>query len=123
MDLTILDENLNFMIASLELDGEECHLKHGPAGTKNPPAVDYLCQRLGNKNSSEVSQELRIPICKECAEALQDTDWILAYCTYCHKSQWIYRPLAKLYYPPGNGIYWMDVCPHCAEIATEYDGE
>jgi len=119
MDLHLLDENLNMMVAKLELEGENCHLKHGPNGDR-PPAVDYLCQRLGDQKTGDVLQELRVPICKECAEALSNENWILAYCTYCQESQWIYRPKAKIKHPDGNGIYWLDVCPHCAEVANEY---
>ena len=124
MNFELLDENLGLMMAKVELMGETCHLKHSkddPA--ENHPAVDYLCQRLGDQRTGEVTSEIRIPVCAECVEALHNEDWILAYCTYCNKSQWIYRPYAKVEHPKGNGIYWMDVCPHCAEIANEYKGE
>jgi hypothetical protein len=124
MDFTELDFNFEMMMASVELAGENCHLKHShldPA--ENHPAVDYLCQKLGDTETGIATQELRIPICQECAEALYDEKWILCYCTYCHESQWIFRPKSKVKHPGGNGIYWMDVCPHCAEIANEYKGE
>ena len=124
MDFTTLDENLALMIANIELEGETCGLKH----SKNDPAenhyaVDYLCQIIGTKNDGSDTQELRIPICKECVSALNDKDWILCYCTYCHESQWIYRPKSKIGHPDGNGVYWLDVCPHCAEIVNEYKGK
>ncbi len=124
MNLDKLDRNIELMIATLELEGETCHLKHSSVDpAENHPAVNYLCQNLGNKETGEVSQQLRIPICQECVEALYDPDWILFYCVYCHKSQWLYRPLAKQEYPEGNGIYWMDVCPFCAEVKDEYGKE
>jgi len=121
MDFTELDFNFEMMMARVELAGEDCHLKHSHLDpVENHPAVDYLCQKLGDTKTDIEIQELRIPICQECVEALYDEDWILAYCTYCHASQWIFRPRSKVEHPPGNGIYWMDVCPHCAEIANEY---
>ena len=123
-DFTLLDEALSDLIARAELEGQTCGLKH----SKDDPAedhlaVDYLCQNLGNQKTQEATSQIRIPVCKECAEALYDEDWILAYCIYCHKSQWIYRPYAKMDHPSGNGVYWCDVCPFCAEIANEYKGE
>jgi hypothetical protein len=124
-NIELLDDSLNEMVSRIELEGECCGLKHSnkdPA--ENHQAIDYLCQRLGNqKNSDDIHQELRVPICSECIEALTDTNWILIYCTYCHKSQWICRRLAKKEYPKGNLIYWLDVCPFCAEIADTYTGD
>lgn len=123
MDFTELNNDLSMLIARAELDGEVCHLKHSeddPA--EDHPAVDYLCQKMGDQETGEVKQELRIPVCAECAEALYDEDWILCYCTYCNHSQWIYRPYSKVEHPDGNGVYWLDVCPYCAEIANEWKG-
>lgn len=123
-DLNTLDESLNTMMAGLELENSICGLKHSTKDpAENHPAVDFLVQNLGSTKSGEVSQQLRIPVCSECIEALGDEDWILMYCTYCHKSQWVYRPKAKYNYPKGSIIYWLDVCPFCAEVANEYKGE
>jgi hypothetical protein len=124
MDFETLDENLGLLMAKLELEGEHCRLKHSKADpAENHPAVDYLCQKLGDQETGEVKQEIRIPVCKECAEALYDEDWILCYCTYCHESQWIYRPYSKVEHPEGNGIYFLDICPHCAVVEDTYDKE
>ena len=124
MDLNLLDEQLNMMLSRAELEGETCGLKHSKEDpSENHPAMNFLCQKLGNKKTKEGHQELRIPICEECSEALYDTDWILVYCTYCQKSQWISRGLAKKSYPPGNKVYFLDVCPFCAEVANEYKEE
>jgi hypothetical protein len=121
LDFEDFDRNINLMMAKLELEGETCGLKHSKVDpSENHKAVDYLCQNFGDMESGEVKQELRIPICKECTEALYDEDWILCYCVYCHHSQWIYRPYAKMAHPPGNGIYWCDVCPFCAEVEDKY---
>lgn len=123
-DLNILDGELNDMMALIDLENDTCCLKHSnedPA--ENHQAVDYLVQNLGNPKTDEVYQQLRIPVCAECIEALEDPNWILMYCTCCNKSQWVYRPKAKYHYPKGNQIYWMDVCPFCAEIANEYKGD
>lgn len=120
MDLDLLDEQLNMMLARAELEGETCGLKHSKKDpSENHPATNFLCQKLGNKKTKEGYQELRIPICEECSEALYDVDWILMYCTYCHKSQWVNREFAKKGYPPGNQVYWLDTCPFCAEIADK----
>ena len=123
--LDILDEEINLMMAKVELAGEYCHLKHSeydPA--ENHPAVNYLCQNLGDKETGEVKQTLRIPICEECSESLYDENWILVYCTYCNKSQWILRRLAKFEYPEGNLIYFLDICPFCAKVKDDlkHDG-
>ena len=121
MEFDTLNENLEMMIARLELEGEPCGLKHSKEDSaENHPATNYLCQRLGDQETGVPLQELRIPICEECAAALYDEDWILVYCTYCHKSQWIFRPQAKNNYPDGNLIYWLDLCPFCAEVMGEY---
>jgi len=120
-DLEMVDEQINNMMDRIELEGETCHLKHSKEDpSENHPVIDYLCQNLGDQYSGESIHQLRIPICKECLEALNDPLWILVYCTNCNNSQWIYRPYAKLNYPDGNGVYWLDVCPFCAEIANEY---
>lgn len=123
-DLNVLDENLNTMIARIELDNEHCGLKHSKEDpAENHQAIDFLVQNLGNPQTGEVYQQIRVPICDECMAALDHPDWILMYCVNCHKSQWVYRPKAKYNYPEGNQIYWLDVCPFCAEVANEYKGE
>lgn len=120
-----LDESIELMMTKLELEGQTCGLKHSKYDpSENHPAVDYLCQGLGNPKTNSTKQKLKIPVCAECAEALYNTDWILVYCVYCNRSQWIYRPRAKNDYPKGNIIYWLDVCPHCAEVVNEWqEGE
>jgi hypothetical protein len=123
-DLNVLDDDLNIMIAQFELNDEFCGLKHSSEDpAEEHPAVDYLKQNLGNPKTGEAYQQIRIPICEECIVALTDPNWILMYCINCNKSQWVYRPKAKYDYPEGNRVYWMDVCPFCAEIANEYKGE
>jgi len=117
---TLLGEELGYMVARAELENETCGLKHSykdPA--ENHQAIDLLVQKIGNTKTEEATQEIRIPVCAECADALYDDNWVLVYCIYCHKSQWISRRLAKNEYPAGNLIYWTDVCPHCAEVADK----
>ena len=119
--MNFLDENLNIMVTRIELEGQTCNLKHSkndPA--ENHPAVNYLCQGLGFNKTNESLQEIRIPICQECLEAMHDPDWILVFCTYCHASQWIFRPKAKFTYPEGNGIYFLGTCPLCAKNTDEF---
>jgi len=120
-DFKLLGRSFNDTIAFTELEGQTCGLKHSiedPA--RNHKAVDYLCQNLGDQGTEEITSQMRIPVCTECVVALNDPSWVLAYCTYCNKSQCIYRPLAKNEHPEGNGIYWLDVCPFCAEVMNEY---
>lgn len=120
-DLDLLDSALDNLVAQAELEGATCALKHSkfdPSG--NHPAVNYLCQGVGDTETKVTEYAVRIPICEECMEALYNEDWILVYCINCNKSQWIYRPLAKRGHQGGNIIYWLDVCPHCAEIANKY---
>jgi len=125
MEFQQLDRLLGEMVARAELSGETCGLKHSEADpAENHLAVDFLCQDLGDQKTGGIKQELRIPICAECAEALLDPNWILCYCVFCQCSQWIYRPYAKTKHPEGNGIYFMDVCPFCAEVINEWrEGE
>lgn len=124
MNLDELDEKISMMLSRLDLEGETCGLKHSvedPA--ENYPAIDYLCQNLGDQETGDIYQQIRIPVCAECAEALFDTNWILMYCTYCHASQWVYRPKAKYEYPKGNRIYWQDVCPFCVDNEDRPDDD
>jgi len=107
--------------AMLELEGEKCCLKHGtddPA--ENHPAVDFICQNIGREEVTDdgisvdvIEATLRIPVCKECIEALYGDDWVLLYCVGCNSSQWVCKRLSKRIYPPGLHIKWMDVCPNC----------
>lgn len=120
MDIQISSEDLNFILEQAELENETCNLKHSKEDpAENHPAVEYLCQRLGNKKTDTVYQEIRVPVCLECAEAIDNPNWILMYCIFCFKSQWVYRPFAKYNYPPGNLVYFLDVCPFCAEVVNE----
>lgn len=121
-DFKLLNRSFNDAIARMELEGQTCGLKHSSEDpAQYHKAVDYLCQNLGNQKTGEASSQMRIPICAECVEALYDPSWVLAYCIYCNRSQWIYRPLAKNEHPEGNGIYWLDVCPFCAEVMSDYE--
>ena len=120
MDTSILYKDLNFILERAEIENETCHLKHSKEDpSENHKAVEYLCQRLGDKNTGTIYQEIRVPVCLECAEAIVNPKWILMYCVFCFKSQWVYRPFAKYNYPPGNLVYWLDCCPYCAEIANK----
>jgi len=120
MDIPVSYEDLNFILEHAEIENETCNLKHSKQDpAENHKAVEYLCQRLCDKNTGAAYQEIRVPVCLECAEAIVNPEWILMYCIFCFKSQWVYRPLAKYNYPPGNLVYWLDVCPFCAEVVNE----
>ncbi len=113
---SVLDDNINNFIDRLSLENETCCLKHGPKEMeiKAPPAVDFLCQHIGFKDDNIATEVLRIPICKECAEALLNPEWLLVYCVGCNSSQWIFKP--KAYNKVTEGIIWLDECPECKEI-------
>jgi len=111
------DFEIQNIIDSFELDGETCCLKHNDIIKRK--AVDYLCQNFKDKYGK--IDELRIPICGECAEALCGIEWILLFCIYCGRSQWVYRPKAKLKYGKNVHVVWMDICPWCSEVTDDYD--
>lgn len=115
----IIEFNKGFqnLIDNIELEGTNCVLDH--KDDKKRKAVDYLCQRFKDKHGK--IDELKIPVCGECAEALYGNEWVLCFCIYCGRSQWIYRPLAKLQYGKDVHVIWMDICPWCSEVTDLYD--
>ena len=100
-----------------ELVHENCVLNHGPDTREEDfPAVDYLVIPIGYKedNTVEVSaREMVIPICKECASALQGEEWTLLYCIECTSSRWVCRQFAKNRYR--HHILWLRGCPDCSK--------
>lgn len=120
-----LEDNVfNKIMAFAHLTDRTCGLKHSKEDSaKEHPAIDYLCQNIGNKVTGEYVEQLQIPVCEECVNALSDENWILVYCLECNNSQWIYRPKAKKNYPEGNLVYWLNECPHCIEVKDKYKKE
>lgn len=106
-----------------DLTHEFCELNHGPATRReNFPACDYIIMPFGYKESSvvEVSvREMLVPVCLDCAMALQSGEWTLLYCFECCSSQWVYRQLAKNSYR--HHILWLRGCPHCSS-ESEFGG-
>ena len=98
------------------LTEEWCELNHGPhTGTLKIPAVDYLVQPFGYSHSDieEVSvRDMVVPVCIECAQALQGNEWTLCYCFECNSSQWLSRKYARLRYR--HNILWLRGCPRCS---------
>ena len=97
------------------LEEECCELNHGPdTGHLKIPAVDYIIQPFGY-SASEIEEvavrELVVPVCSDCASALQGNEWTLVYCFECCSSQWIYRRYAKNQYR--HHILWLRGCPKC----------
>jgi len=111
------NDGLQNLIDIIELKGTNCVLDH--KDDKKREAVDYLSQRF--KDKYDKIDTLRIPVCGECAEALCGVDWVLLFCIYCGRSQWVYRPKAKLKYGKDVHVIWMDICPWCAEVTDNYD--
>jgi len=98
-------------ISEIDLIGKECDLWHFPG--EHREAVATLCQNFKAPDMSMV--ELRVAVCKDCMEALQDYNWILYYCVGCHESRWASRELSRKIYPFGNLVYWIRECPECYE--------
>ena len=129
MDDEITDE----LHSRLDLIGEHCHLKHSAEDpAENHPAIDYLCQDFGQEasvdfghaiNENFVSFSIRIPICKECVEALLGEEWVLCYCIHCNSSQWVCKKYSRLQFPFWMHIKWMDECPICYEAEEEFEDD
>jgi len=112
--LELLDEQLNLFIAQIYLVDEKCHLNHG-SGVLSPPAVNYLCQYIGDTSTGHIDGLLRIPICVECLAALHDENWLLFYCLKCNSSQWLLKSKAKKLYPAWEHVKFFIECPNCFE--------
>lgn len=100
-----------------QLENEYCELNHGPQTDQhNHPAVDFIIQPFGyNVNELEevAVREMIIPVCTDCAEALQGDEWTLFYCFECCSSQWVHRKLSRNRYR--HSILWLRGCPECSE--------
>jgi len=99
-----------------QLENEYCELNHGPGtnGEKHA-AVDYLVQPFGysiNDIEEVAVREMIVPVCAECADALQGNEWTLFYCFECNSSQWVNRKFAKNRYR--HNILWLRGCPECS---------
>jgi len=98
-----------------DLEQEHCHLNHGPgADPRAHRAANYLVVPVGfrrDDGGEQAARTLVIPVCAECAGALQGEEWTLLFCLECLGSQWIYRPLAKNRYR--HHILWLRGCPKC----------
>ncbi|MHB8789710.1 MAG: hypothetical protein ACYDBT_07490 [Desulfobulbaceae bacterium] len=107
---------LDKLVLLAELAEECCELNHGPETSHlKLPAVDYLVQPFGYSHSEieEVSvRDMVVPVCIDCARALQGNDWTLLYCFECNSSQWISRRYARLRYR--HSVLWLRGCPHCS---------
>lgn len=103
------------LVLLADLAEECCELSHGPDTSHlRLPAVDYLVQPFGYSQSDidEVSvRDMVVPVCIDCASALQGNEWTLLYCLECNSSQWISRRYARLRYR--HNILWLRGCPYC----------
>ena len=79
-------------------------------------AIDYINQKIGY--TGQVMYEVTIPICEECVQRLQATEYVLLYCLKCADNKWVYKPYAKLDYY-NKHICWMSCCPECKEPDEE----
>ncbi len=97
-----------------ELSHATCELNHGPYDQQPHRAVDFLVVPVGEILGNDTAQnhaELVIPICADCAEALQGEEWTLLYCLDCNESQWVLRAVSRLNYR--HHIVWIKGCPEC----------
>lgn len=89
-----------------------CGLKHAP-GETIPKAINQIVIPFGFVGSSEVINELMIPICKECEESLMSGEWAILYCTNCHASVWILKSRGRRVY---QTVEVLKACPECARV-------
>lgn len=103
-----------------ELEDSHCELNHGPEDDPTEhPAVDYITIPLGDIEKREVQNELVIPVCVECLQALQGDEWTLLYCFDCASSAWVNQEYAKLKYEnmitkAHYHIIMLRGCPKCS---------
>ena len=101
-----------------ELEDAHCGLNHGPkVDTTEIQAAAWLVLPFGDQETKVATTDLVVPICAECAESMDDDDWVLVYCLECSKSQWIYKPLAKYKYP--KNLILSTSCKHCSKKAKK----
>jgi len=109
-----MDDADKVILLSEIVSGCVCELNHGK-GQKKPPAIMHLVQPWGYDESDTVAIAVRsitIPICAECAQALQGQAWALLICKSCGSSQWVFRAWSRKIYT--EHITWTDACPNCA---------
>ncbi|RKZ10842.1 hypothetical protein DRQ25_01670 [Candidatus Fermentibacteria bacterium] len=114
--MEMLDEGLQKLIATVDLEGTTCGLKHSAEDpSEDHPAVDYLCQNLGYDLDGNIMIDaiIQIPVCEECANALYGAEWVLCYCTECMSSQWILKSKSKVRFDNDVHVIWMKECPVC----------
>lgn len=111
-----LDDTVDTIMSIMSLKTEKCGLKHTPEeyNIPPPPAVDYLCQKLGYIKTGKNTEQIRVPICQECVNGLHDPEWALLYCIGCCNSQWVYKPRSS--YVFHTDVVWLDICPHCVSM-------
>ncbi len=110
-------DNLDVIGLLAQLDDEYCALNHGPATQlEKRSAVDFIIQPIGYKENDieEIAvREMIIPVCIECMNALQGTEWVLFYCIDCCASQWVLKTYSKNRYR--HTILWLKGCPECSK--------
>lgn len=109
-------DNIEKVLLLSQLAEDRCSLNHGPGVSEGCcPASDYLVVPMGfreNEISEVAVRELIIPVCFECAQALNGDEWTLIFCIDCSASRWVYRKLAKNSYR--HHVLWLRGCPDCS---------
>lgn len=105
------------LVLLAELETAHCALNHGKeTKAEDYKAVDYIITSIGTRTEDHQEKSVRelvIPICRECAEALQGEEWTLLYCFECAASRWVFRALAKNRYR--HHVLWLKGCPDCTK--------
>jgi len=110
MDDFTVDE-FDLIQSMMNIQDDFCALWH-MKGEEIPRAVDYIVQNLGYSESNTVTEQIRIPICKECLDALNSGEWVLFYCVQCNQSRW--HNCSHSYKDWGNNVIkFFNGCPSC----------
>lgn len=115
MQIRSNQSDIELLAAAADVAESYCELNHGPDTKQEDfPAVNAFIVPLGRQLSEVEFQEERklvIPVCQDCADALQGEAWTLIFCLECSASQWVLRELAKNSYR--HHVLWVRGCPEC----------
>lgn len=109
-----MKEELDAILMASTLPDTVCELNHGEKDPGPHPAVDYIKVPMGYKQEGGPdihTNNLMIPVCADCRNALSDPTWALLYCYGCGSSTWVIRAIARR--PHKQGLTLLGECPHC----------
>lgn len=106
---SIMIDEFNLLQSVMNVQEDLCSLWHHK-DEKLPHAIDYIVQDLGFNDAA--TQQIRIPLCQQCINALNSGEWVLFYCIGCNESRWHNKEMSKHEWE-NNTIKFFDVCPCC----------